>query len=157
MGGGEARPTGGEPPAVDVDRGRPDELDAVLALLTAAGLPREGVAEHFGYFLVARANGRVVGAVGMEPYGAAALLRSLVVAPEHRGCGLGRALAERLLDEARARDVARVFLLTETAADFFARLGLERIGREDADPAVGASVEFQSACPRSAACMRLGL
>lgn len=134
-----------------------EDLTSVLALLADASLPREGVPEHFGHFWVARAGGRVVGAVGMEPYGASALLRSLVVAPTFRGQGLGRALAGRLLAAARARGVARVFLLTEAAADFFSRLGFKRIAREEADPAVRESVEFKTVCCQSAVCMGLEL
>ncbi len=136
---------------------RAEDLAAVLALLGEASLPQAGVAEHFAHFLVARADGRIVGAVGMEPYGASALLRSLVVAPAWRGRGLGRTLAERLLAEMRAGGARRVVLLTETAAGFFSTLGFERIAREEADPAVRASVEFTTACCQSAACMRLDL
>lgn len=50
-----------------------------------------------------------------------------------------------------------VYLLTETAAEFFARLGFRPIRRAEAEPAVGASVEFTTACPASATCMRLSL
>ncbi|MFQ5899751.1 MAG: arsenic resistance N-acetyltransferase ArsN2 [Candidatus Methylomirabilia bacterium] len=136
-------------------KANPEDLNSVLALLADASLPREGVAEHFQHFLVARAKGRVVGAVGMEPYGPSVLLRSLVVAPEHRGRGLGRALTERLLQEAWGRDVKQVFLLTETAPEFFAKFGFRRIAREEADAEVGGSVEFKTACCQSTVCMRL--
>jgi amino-acid N-acetyltransferase len=125
----------------------------VLALLAEASLPREGVAEHFNEFLVAREAGQVTGAVGMECYGESVLLRSLVIAPSRRQQGLGRALAAQLLDQARRRGATRVFLLTETAPDFFARLGFQRIARDEADAAVQASGEFQSCCPQSAVCM----
>ena len=75
---------------VEITKASPEDLGVVLDLLAGASLPKEGVAEHFQHFLVARAEGSVVGAVGMEPYGESALLRSLVVAPARRGCGLGR-------------------------------------------------------------------
>jgi N-acetylglutamate synthase-like GNAT family acetyltransferase len=140
---------------VVIGRAHPDELSAVLALLAEASLPAEGVAEHFDDFLVARAEGKVVGSVGIERYGPSALLRSLAVAPAHRGRGLGRALTERALDGARLRGVRRVFLLTTTAADFFAGSGFKRIPGEEADSAVRASVEFRTACCASAVCMRL--
>jgi amino-acid N-acetyltransferase len=146
----------GGPPAA-VEPARPEDLPSVLELLAAAGLPREGVADHFADFLVARADGAIVGGVGLEPYGEAGLLRSLVVAEARRGAGLGRALVEALLAAARRRSVRRVFLLTETAADFFPALGFRRVERDEADPAVRRSVEFLAACPRSAVCMRLDL
>jgi amino-acid N-acetyltransferase len=138
----------------EIAEARPDELETVLALLTEASLPREGVAEHFHDFLVAREGGQVTGAVGMELYGESVLLRSLVVAPARRGEGLGRALAERLLDQARWRGGRQIFLLTETAPNFFARLGFRRIARDEADAAVQVSPEFRTCCPQSAVCMR---
>lgn len=140
-----------------ITKSSPEDLGVVLDLLAVASLPREGVAEHFKHFLVARADRVVVGAVGMERYGPSALLRSLVVAPSHRGRGLGRALTERLLQEARKQGVRRVFLLTETAADFFPKFGFRQIPREEADAEVRSSVEFSTACCESAACMRLDL
>ena len=81
-------------PLVDaaITEARSGDLPAVLALLDAAGLPLEGVAEHFGQFLVARGSDRVVGAAGLELYGGAALLRSIVVHPEWRGRQLGQRL-----------------------------------------------------------------
>ncbi len=149
------RPEAGPEP--EIVRAEPRDQASVLALLAEASLPREGVAEHFQHFLVARAGGRVVGAVGIEPYGRSALLRSLVVAPRHRAQGLGRALTQRLLQEARLQGIKQVFLLTETAAQFFSSFGFKRIPRGEADPAVRASQEFQSCCPQSAVCMRLDI
>ncbi|MBI4587974.1 MAG: hypothetical protein HY725_03990 [Candidatus Rokubacteria bacterium] len=70
---------------------------------------------------------------------------------------MGRALTERLLREARRQGVKRVLLLTETAPEFFAKVGFRRIAREEADAAVQGSVEFRTACCQSAVCMRLDL
>ena len=46
-----------------------------------------------------------------------------------------------------------VYLLTETAAEFFPRFGFRPIARDTVDPAVRASVEFTSACPDTALVM----
>ncbi len=152
-----ARPVATAPAGVAIEPARPEDLPAVLALLTEAALPREGVGGELADFVVARLGGRVVGVVGMERYGRSALFRSLVVAHGQRRQGLGRALTERLLEAARARGVTRVFVLTETAAPFAAALGFSRIARDEADPAVRESAEFRALCPQSAACMRLDL
>jgi amino-acid N-acetyltransferase len=129
----------------------------VLALLDGAGLPRAGVTTNFPQFLVARAGHDIVGAVGLERYGRAALLRSLVVAPSHRGQGMGAALTRRALEVARAEDVERVFLLTITAVEFFQRLGFRTVARDEIDPAVHASGEFVAASCQSAVAMRQDL
>jgi amino-acid N-acetyltransferase len=140
---------------VEITSTSPEDLNAVLSLLADAALPQEGVQEHFQRFLVARRDGRVIGSVGMERHGLSALLRSLAVAPEYRGQGLGRALVERLLREAREQGVKRIFLLTETAPEFFPKFGFRRIAREETDVAVQQSAEFRTACCQSAVCMRL--
>jgi len=142
---------------VHITSASPEDLAAVLVLLADASLPQAGVAEHFHNFLVAREGGRVVGAVGLERYGPSALFRSLVVAPEYRGRGLGRALTERMLDEARKTGTKRLFLLTETAEEFFPKFGFKRIRREEADAEVQQSVEFRTACCQTDVCMRLDL
>lgn len=97
----------------------------------------------------------VIGSAALEVYGAAALLRSVAVAQAHRGRGLGRRLIQAALELGDAHGVRTVYLLTESAADFFGRLGFRRIPRARAEPAVGASIEFQEACPASATCMVL--
>jgi N-acetylglutamate synthase-like GNAT family acetyltransferase/2-polyprenyl-3-methyl-5-hydroxy-6-metoxy-1,4-benzoquinol methylase/catechol 2,3-dioxygenase-like lactoylglutathione lyase family enzyme len=152
-------PTGPRAEAVDVqiDAARPGDLDAVLALLDDAAMPRAGVTSHFGEFLMARAAGRVVGAVGLERYGPSALLRSLVVAAPHRGRNVGTALTQRALEWARAAGVAQVFLLTTTASDFFRRFGFRPIDRDAVDPTVRASGEFAATACQSAVAMRLDL
>jgi amino-acid N-acetyltransferase len=99
----------------------------------------------------------VVAALRLERYGPVGLLRSLVVEPGHRGRGLGRALTGRQVEAARSRGVRHLFLLTETAAPFFAARGFRRVGREEAAAAVGASIELTAVCPQSAVCMRLDL
>lgn len=143
--------------SAEIAKAASEDFEAVLALLADVSLPRDGVAEHFQHFLVARAEGKVVGSVGMERYGSSALLRSLVVASPHRNRGLGRALTERILQEARVQGVKQVFLLTETAPEFFTKFGFKRIAWEEADAEVKESIEFRTACCQSAACMRLDL
>ena len=135
----------------------PRDLESVLRLLMAAGLTAEGVAEHFRTFWVAEAGGAIVGAVGLERYGRSALLRSLVVNSAHRGRGLGQALTRRALDEAAAGDHSDVYLLTESAEEFFPRFGFAPIDRERVPDEVRRSVQFQGACPETCAVMRSSL
>ncbi len=79
------------------------DLEAVFGLLDRSGLPTAGVADNFSQFLVAEADGRLVGVVGLELYGQSALLRSAAVEESWRGSGVGRVLVERALDLARER------------------------------------------------------
>lgn len=133
------------------------DYPAVIGLLDAASLPVAGIAEELADFLVAEADGRIVGAIGLERYGDAALLRSAVVEAGERGAGLGAALVERLLDAARASGVRQIYLLTTTAERYFPRFGFALVARDQVPSAVRASVEFREACPASAVAMRRAL
>jgi amino-acid N-acetyltransferase len=129
------------------------DLPALERLLSLCRLPFDGVAGQLGAFLLAWDGQRLVASVGVERYGADGLLRSLAVHQDYRGRGLGATLTRRALTEARRLGLRRLFLLTETASDYFLRFGFEVIPRERASSAVQASLEFASACPVTATCM----
>ncbi|HEX4950181.1 MAG TPA: GNAT family N-acetyltransferase [Blastocatellia bacterium] len=132
----------------------PSDLPAVLALLETVNLPTEGVTEHFADFLIARANERVVGCVGLEQYGSHGLLRSLAVAPDWQGQGLGKMLTTHLLSYAQANAVDSIVLLTTTAATFFAQeFGFTVADRKQFDDVFAASSEWTLPRCASAVCM----
>lgn len=122
-------------------------------LLVAAGLPLDGAADHLANFVVGEADGRVMCVGGFEQYGASALLRSVAVSEELRGSGVGDTLLRTLRDAAQSHGVAKLFLLTTTAADFFGKRGFKVIARAEAPAALQASREFQGVCPASATAM----
>lgn len=101
--------------------------------------------------------GRLIGTASLEVYGRSALLRSVAIQGDYRGQGTGKRLVEAALAFARKRQVKRVYLLTETAAGFFQRVGFRVIARDEVDEAVQRSAEFASLCPQSATCMTLEL
>ena len=136
---------------------RREELPALLVLLEGSKLPIAGVQDHLAAALAARQDGRLVGSAVLEVYGGDALLRSVAVDPGLRGQGLGLRLAEAALALAGERGVSRVFLLTETAADFFPRLGFRKVSRSDLPASLDGSAELRGACPASAVAMALGL
>lgn len=133
------------------------DAPAVLALLAASDLPADGVAAHLPDFLVAEREGALVGVAGLERYGDGWLLRSVAVAGSERGRGLGASLTTRALERAAKQGAPAVFLLTTTAEDYFPRWGFRRIERDSVPAGVRESVEFTSACPSTAAVMKLDL
>src|ERR1035441_5507432 len=106
-----------------IERARPSDLPAVEALLSAAGLPLAEAAQAFESGVVAREGTLIVGAAGVEHHGSGGLLRSVVVAPDRRGAGLGHDLVVAAEDLARREGVRELYLLTETAIGWFPRLG----------------------------------
>lgn len=140
-----------------IELAQTSDLPAILGLLKRNGLPEAGLSDHLATTLVAHDAGQVVGCTALELYGDAALLRSVAVDAGQRGRGLGQALTRAALDLARARGAYQVYLLTETAGDFFPRFGFRPGARAEVAPAVTQSVEFTSACPQSALVMALSL
>jgi amino-acid N-acetyltransferase len=141
-------------PAVHLRASNRSDFANVSALLSDAGLPTQDLASAVGLrFWVAEQGSSIVGAVGLEPYGAAGLLRSLAVAAPFRAHGLGSLLVERLEHEAQVEGMQVLILLTETAEPFFRRRGYEAIDREYVPEEVKHSAEFASLCPASAICM----
>jgi len=138
-------------------RARPERAVAA-ALLAAAGLPTDDLGEvDLERFFVAQSGGGATGLVGLELYGADALLRSLVVREQARGTGLGSALVAHVEDYARANGVRSIYLLTTTAADYFARRGYRTVDRALAPERIRATREFRDLCPASAVFMHKDL
>jgi amino-acid N-acetyltransferase len=134
-----------------------EDLPVILDLLRRSKLPVLGFERHLATAIVAREGERIVGCAAVEIHGAGGLVRSLAVELSSRGLGLGHQLTEAVLALARARAVRTVYLLTESAPEFFAKLGFTRVTRNDVEAAVRTSDEFTSACPADAVVMRMSL
>jgi amino-acid N-acetyltransferase len=134
------------------------DLAGVLGLLAEAGLPLAGVEGCWPTAVCAfsppPAN-KLLAHAALELHPPYALLRSVVVAPAARGQGVGQAVVAAALQ--RAEGITAVYLLTETASDFFPRFGFVPVAREDVPTAVVQTHEFSTACPTSALVMRLTL
>lgn len=127
----------------------------VEALLTEAQLPVADLAGSRSLTLFGiRDGGRLLGVVGVEVYGSVGLLRSLAVEPTHRHSGLGVSLVSNAEAWAAEQEVEALYLLTTTAAQFFARRGYEAVSRSEAPAAIAATAQFSNLCPASSAFMR---
>lgn len=140
---------------VTIRSATPSDWPHIAALLQSHALPLGGIQGYLEDFFLAVSGERVIGSAGMEVYGNDALLRSVAVMPDLQRSGVGQTLVLHVIDEAKRRHVAALYLLTTTAADYFARLGFKRLSAQEAPPALKQSVEFQGVCPSSAVLMRL--
>jgi amino-acid N-acetyltransferase len=129
------------------------DLPSISKLLTANDLPVDGVEENLASFVVAEDDENLVGAIGLELFDSAALLRSAVVAAHRRGTGVGQRLVEQILEMAERAGVDEVYLLTTTAEDYFPRFGFHRTTRAAVPASVKTSAEFRGACPDTAIVM----
>lgn len=133
---------------------RPADLAAVRALLERCQLPTADLRPaHLETFVVCHDGGEVVGAFGLELLVETALLRSLAVAPTHRGKRVGHLLWDKAHHLARDRGVRNLYLLTTTAAALFARWEFQVVSREDVPGAVRSTTEYSSLCPSTAVIM----
>jgi len=85
--------------------------------------------ENIWEFTVAEKDGKVVACGALRLYSEElAEIRSLCVEPEHKTSGLGRAVTQRLIQEAKRLGLKRVFALT-VVPGFFSKLGFYPVER----------------------------
>lgn len=137
-------------------RARPADISAIYALITAYAAEgtllarsESNIREHIAQFLVCVSNRNIVGCVALENYGEnLSEIRSLAVRPELRGSGIGGKLLQFALEEARARNIARLFAVTH-ASDFFVRQGFTVSSRR----ALPEKIERDcNTCPKRRSC-----
>jgi amino-acid N-acetyltransferase len=148
-----ARPSGS--PIVIRDA-RASDLAAVLRLAAQGNLLATGIAAGIDGFLVAESDQLIVGSCGLEKYSDDGLLRTVAVASELRGRGVGTRLVEVAMTRARELDLRAVYLLTTTARGFFLARGFEVVLRGSAPAGIRDSWEFSAGCPETAVLMRRG-
>ena len=135
----------------------PQDCTAIRALLERSGLPTRDLESARPEFTVVCEDGQVIAAGALQRFGSSALLRSVVVAPDHRGRGVGQSIVSELERVARGAQINQLVLLTQNAAEFFARQGYRVIERSTAPHDMQSSEEFRSLCPSSATCMAKSL
>jgi len=127
--------------------------EEAIVLLKAENLPVNDLPENLDGFFVATEGGEVVGMVGMEIYGNYGLLRSVAVPPHRRGQGIAGKLIRHVESAGKLKGLSALYLLTETAAEYFKNKGFIQISREQAPEEIKTSSEFSHVCPASAIVM----
>jgi amino-acid N-acetyltransferase len=90
---------------------------------------------------------------GIERHGHDGLLRSVATAPAVQGQGLASHLLQHAEQWARHQGMTSLYLLTTSAAPYFARHGYQPLVREQAPQAIRHSKQFAGLCPASATLM----
>lgn len=129
-------------------------LETLMAPFVATGelLPRSNydLCRHIKeYVVVESADGAIIGSASLKVYSQElAELGALAVRDDYQGQGLGKALVEAVLGDARALGLAEVFALTRKPV-FFLRLGFRSAEKEQFPLKVWADC---ARCPRQHAC-----
>lgn len=133
------------------------DLPLVKKLLENVGLSWAGIEDQFEHFLKLMLDGELVAVAGLEVYDHVGLMRSVAVAQEYRHSGLGRGLTRAMINKARSMGLERLYLLTETASDYFYRFGFRPIDRSEVYAPVLESEQFRTVCSSNAVSMYLKL
>lgn len=133
----------------------PANFPALHELLAISDLTAAGVDPATGVYFVAIQQERLLGMIGIEVYGSASLVRSFAVSPAARKSGVGNALLQHALHYLKTSGLPEVFLLTNTAEDYFSRQGFTKIDRQEIPAVVLESSALGNSCPASSICMKL--
>lgn len=130
-----------------------DDLITIKELLSLSNLPADDCAEHLEHFVVMEDEGKVIGLGGLENCGAYGLLRSIVVAPEYRGNGIAKMIYSLIEKKAYDLGINTLYLLTESATEYFEKLGFVIQQRSEVPLLIVATKQFKQLCPASAVVM----
>ncbi|MFN4238808.1 MAG: arsenic resistance N-acetyltransferase ArsN2 [Vogesella sp.] len=130
------------------------QAEAAQPLLHAAGLPCDDVFSRPDLTLFGiQQHGQWLAVAGIERHGHDGLLRSVATAPAAQGQGLASHLLQHAEQWARHQGMTSLYLLTTSAAPYFARHGYQPQVREQAPQAIRHSKQFAGLCPASATLM----
>ena len=135
----------------------PGCFKAFLDQLKLSGLPFEDLDKDKHLLVGYYDKEKLIGTGAMEIYGDYGLLRSVSIIEAMRGKKLGSKIAYHLIERAKLSDLRGLYLLTETAKDFFEKIGFEVIDRNSAVEEIRNSPEFTHVCPASAVTMYFDL
>ena len=139
---------------IEIKEGNNGYRQLIVTLLQSGKLPVEDLpAELDNFFIALDCNNNVVGAVGLEKYNKCGLLRSLVVNKDYRNENIAGKLIKQIEEKAKDLGVDCIYLLTETAPDYFTGKGYKKIKREEVPADLQSSAEFSHVCPQSAIVM----
>ncbi|MBS1171148.1 MAG: GCN5-related N-acetyltransferase [Burkholderiaceae bacterium] len=130
-------------------------IDEIRSLLTGCGLPVTDISDASAIqFYGIEEEGKVLAVIGLEKLADVGLLRSLTVAEAFRGQGLAQRLVAHVESMALHENLKTIYLLTQTAAQFFEKLGFTPLSRTTAPAPIQTSSQFSCLCPDSAALLR---
>jgi arsenite methyltransferase len=130
-----------------------DDLAEIKELLIVSDLPIVGIDSNVNDFIVAD-NGQIIGVIGTHYYETKALLRSFAVTSKLRKSGVGMALFQQLQKQLKSPNIKEVYLLTETAQEYFKRLGFYEINRDQMPSPLLEKSGLNQACPSTSHYMK---
>jgi len=100
-----------------------------------------------------KSENELIAIYGFELFGQNGILRSVAVADEYKGAGIGTQIMKQVERDVKELELRNLFLLTTTAKKFFEKFGFSIIERETAPVVLQQSYEFLTFCPDTAIVM----
>jgi amino-acid N-acetyltransferase len=142
---------------MDIRRITPDDLQKVISLLDAAGLPVLPRHLPLSNILVALESDTVIGLVALEVCGLRGLVRSVAVEPQHTRRGVGTSLLQSLLARAQELSLRELYLITEGAEKFFSNAGFTPVARDHVPDEIRSTSAYGEQYREDATVMRFRL
>lgn len=136
-----------------IRQGARKDFAAIRTLLSDNQLPLIGVAEHIEEFIIAEQT-EVIGVMGALQENRKGLIRSFAVVAALRKNGVGLAILQTMKERLKQQGVKEVYLLTETARDYFKKQGFTEITREEMPQTLLKESGLDQACPCSSYCLK---
>lgn len=129
----------------------PEDLGAIKTLLAICLLPTQELRSGSLRFFVAESERGIIGVAGVDDCGnGIAFLRSVAVMPGYRKQQIGRRLVSRVIVDAEELGIGELYLLTESAADYFQGFGFSGVSRDSAPPELRNAPLYGRLCTGSA-------
>lgn len=132
----------------------PEEFDSTFGLLEESKLDASDLKQANIRLFSMTENNKLVGVGGLEIFNDQALLRSVAVDTAYQKQGLGALLVRRIEKAAKELGLSALYLLTNTAADFFKAQNYQVIHRDNFADSLKQTAQFSGLCPVSAVCMK---
>jgi amino-acid N-acetyltransferase len=142
---------------MDTRRATQRDLERIRALHAESGLAALPSNVPLSNVIVALEGREAVGGIALAVCARSGLLRSAVVAPSYRRQGVGTSLVQSLLARAHELGLRDLYLLTDSASEFFATVGFVTLDRSELPREIRATPEYKRQQPESSIAMMLPL
>lgn len=131
----------------------PEEFYSTFDLLKTSKLDPSDLNQTNIRLFSLKEDENLIGVGGLEVIGDVALLRSVAVDPAYQKRGLGAQLVSQIEKAAKESGLTSLYLLTNTAADFFKAQNYQVIHRDNFAESLKQTAQFSGLCPVSAVSM----
>ena len=130
------------------------DMAGIEFLLNYYNLVTQDIDFNNQLFLGLKTNRKYIGIGALEFHHPYALLRSVAINPLETGNGFANQICRALYDRALRERIIELYLLTETASEYFSKQGFEIVERLSVPKIIRSTNQFSTLCPDEATAMK---